>query len=228
MITASEELRMPHESKATACIPLTPDNALFDNFAPFGTGMQPCAQLFTIAARAQTTAYQLFRASLSGPQTRMRSFRFRRRLACQDRCFRRAINPIHGVLDCCRKIRIYLVNITVQSLPRSVCPNTSQAANDPQTKRPLSQSMPASPPHAGSCDKQRIFPPSCPAGTRALRLSQTPLVDFLDEFTEIANILLPRESNIENRPIRTPTRIRQTIAKRLLRDHSRITQEQRY
>ena len=139
--------------------------------------------LFTIAARAQTTACQLFRASLADPQTRMRNLSISSSSGFDRiRAFRRTIKATYGYLESQHEKKNTSREDQQSSHYRQRLPQHSyQAANDLPPKRPLSQSMPASPPHAGSCDKQRIFPPrSCPAGKRALRLSQTPLIDFLE------------------------------------------------
>jgi hypothetical protein len=40
----AKRFSMLHDFEAMDCIPPISDNALFDDFAPFGTGMQPCAR----------------------------------------------------------------------------------------------------------------------------------------------------------------------------------------
>jgi hypothetical protein len=113
--------------------------------------MQPCAQLFMIAARAQTTACQLFRASHSGLQTPARNSRFFCGLALEDRSFAiRLTRYTESWIDTLRSEYIpqrpqsshYHHLLSQHSLQRS--------------KRPIVSVNAASPPHASSCDKQRI------------------------------------------------------------------------
>lgn len=106
--------------------------------------------LFTIAARAQTTACQLFRASHSGLQTPARNCRF---VVVRPHGIAASFHDQHDIRSHESLARDQNI---IPRRPQSSHYHHRLSQHSPNSKRPIVSVNAASPPHAGSCDKQRI------------------------------------------------------------------------